>query len=187
MKKEDLLKNLFDSPLITDRTVLRPMDDEDIVEFLKHTVCSFALGGTELEELFKEKCKEQLSSNSEITFSIRLSDTGLYIGYFELKGLDGEPEIGIDLIENYQNQGFGYEVCQTVIDYIFARTDIDVLKYNCFRNNIASLQLAKKLGAVQVTEKVLFEKLQEAGLSQSTINESIGFDLIVHEIRKKVK
>lgn len=184
MKKTVLLEKLYYSPIITPRTVLRPMNDDDIIEFLNHTVCSFALNGTELEDLFKEKCKEQISSDSDIVFSVRLLDTGSYIGYFELKRLDSEPEIGIELMEGYQKQGFGYEICRTVIDYIFENTDITVLKYNCFRNNSASLRLAKKLGAVKVNERVLFENLQKAGLSAETISESVGFDLLIHDIRK---
>lgn len=184
MKKYEILTLLSESPLKTDRTILRPMNDEDIDEFLEHIAGALTLYGTELEELYREKCKEQICSDSGITFSIRLTESNEYIGYFELKELDIEPEIGIDLIESFQNQGFGYEVCQTAVHFIFEKTDIDTLKYNCFRNNNASLRLAEKLGAVRVSERVLLNNLQKAGLSQEIIDESVGFDIIVHEIRK---
>lgn len=184
MKKSELIDLLNKKPIDTQRALLRPMNESDLDDFLTHTTCSMSLEGTELESLFKDNCKALLSSESEITFSIRLKENSSYIGYFEFKGLDDKPEIGIDLIEDYQNQGFGFEICRFVIDYLFDNTDFKVLNYNCFRNNEASLKLAKKLGAIQTSERVLFDMLQKADVSQETLEESVGFDLIIHEIRK---
>ena len=185
MKKDELIALFSKKPLFTNRTVLRPMSEIDLNDFLTHAACSMSVAGTELEGTFREKCKEQILSETEISFSIHLKEDDKYIGYFELKGLDSAPEIGIDLIEDYQKQGIGFEVCRAAIDYIFDNTDITTLKYNCFRSNLASLKLADRLGAIKITEKVLFEKLKGAELSQEIIDESAAFDLIVHEIRKQ--
>lgn len=185
MKKADLISLFEAHPIFTKRTRLVPMAEGDLNDFLEHTVCSFSLNGTELESLFKDKCTELLSSETEITFAIRLKEQNTYIGYFELKELIAKPEIGLDLIETYQRQGIGLEVCKAVLDCIFNNTDTDSIRYNCFRSNVASLKLARKLGAIRVEERVLFEKLQNAGLSQETIDESVAFDLIVHEIRRQ--
>jgi len=184
MEKIKLLEILNTHPITTSRTKIQPMTDTDLNEFLSHTSGSLSVIGTELEESFKEKCKGLLSSETEIVISIRLKGNNTYIGYFELKNLNGEPEIGIEIIEDCQKQGFGFEVCRAVIDFIFNNTEVEVLKYNCFRNNTASLKLAEKLGAERICEKILFDKLPKEGLSQETIDESAGFDLIVHEIRK---
>lgn len=75
-------------------------------------------------------------------------------------------------------------MCKAAVRFIFENTDIDTLKYICFRNNNAGLRLAEKLWAVQVGEKGLLEKLQKAGLFRESVEESAGFDIIVHEIRK---
>lgn len=179
MKKDELIALFSKKPLFTSRTVLRPMSEIDLNDFLTHAACSMSVAGTELEGTFREKCKEQILSETEISFSIHLKENDKYIGYFELKGLDSAPEIGIDLIEDYQKQEIGFEVCRAAIDYIFDNTDITTLKYNCFRSNLASLRLAEKLGAIKITEKILFEKLKGAELSQEIIDD------IVHEIRKQ--
>lgn len=182
MLKAEIMPLFTNKPIISSRTVIQPMMDMDLNDFLSHTSSSMAVVGTELEDLFVEKCKELINSETEVLFSIHLKENNTYIGYFELKGLDFEPEIGIDLLENFQGQGVGSEVCCAVIDFIFENTNIESLKYVCFRNNTVSMGLAKKLGAVRIKEKPLFEKLQTAELSQKTIEESVGFDFIIHKI-----
>ena len=59
--------------------------------------------------------------------------------------MDSTPEIGIDIVETEQRNGIGYEVCLGVINYLFNNTEIKALRYNCFRNNSASIALANSL------------------------------------------
>ena len=172
MKKNDLLTLLNKRPFETTRAILQPMTEADFPEYLSHTAVATAVAGSDMEDLFKEKCRELLSDENTITFTIRLKKNGMYIGYFELSGLDALPELGIDLIESHRRQGLGYEICRSVINYLFCYSDIAVLKYKCFRINTASLRLAKKLGAVKTGEVPLFEDLQSDDLI-----------LVIHEIR----
>ncbi len=173
MKKTELLVLLDQKSLETARVTLQPMTEADFPEYLPHTAAATAAAGSDMEDLFKEKCRELLSDENAITFTIRLKENGMYIGYFDLSGLDALPELGIDLIESHRRQGLGYEICRSVINYLFCYSDIAVLKYKCFRINTASLRLAKKLGAVPVKEVRMFEDLQSDDLT-----------MIVHEIRR---
>lgn len=173
MKKKDILALFDKQPLETARVSLQPMTEADFPEYLSHLTYAAAAAGSGIEESFKEKCRELLFDENTLMLAARRKENGAYIGYFELSALDTVLEIGIDLIKEYRQQGFGYEICRAVIDRIFSHFDLRMLRYCCFRSNVASLRLAKKLGAVQVNEVSLFEELQ-----------SDNMILVVHEIRR---
>ena len=101
--------------------------------------------------------------------------------------MDSTPEIGIDIVETEQRNGIGYEVCLGVINYLFNNTEIKALRYNCFRNNSASIALAKKLGAVYIGEKVLLEHIKSTDVSEALKSEAASFDLLMYEIIKHDK
>ena len=182
MKKQEILSLIGDS-ITTLRTFITPISDAEKDVFLKHAVTSVSVSD-DLAAVFKEKCWAETLDDSSLTFTIRLKSTHEYIGYFQLKRINDSPEIGIDIVEAFQKKGYGYEVCQNIIDYLFQNTTIRVLQYNCFRCNIPSISLAEKLGAVRVGERVLLEYLKDKDVSEQTKKESSDFDLIIYEIRK---
>ena len=175
-------------PIKTDRTELKIMDNKDIEYFINHCIVSNSLADdSEFAALFKEKCRNELETDTAITLAIHLSTSKEYIGYFEIKHMDSTPEIGIDIIETEQRNGIGYEVCLGVINYLFNNTEIKALRYNCFRNNSASIALAKKLGAVYIGEKVLLEHIKSTDVSEALKSEAASFDLLMYEIIKHDK
>lgn len=182
MKKQELIVLIDNNPILTLRTVVSPVTDEDRETFLNHAVASVSVSD-DLADSFREKCWQEACDESAITFTVRLKDNNEYIGYFQLKRLGNTPEIGIDIIESYQRNGYGFEVCKSVIDYLFKNTEITVLQYNCFRSNIQSLALANKLGAVKVGERIMFEFLKSKDVSEEAKAESAQFDLMMYEIK----
>lgn len=182
MKKQEILSLIGDS-ISTLRTFITPISNAEKDVFLKHAATSVSVAD-DLAEVFKEKCWAEVLDDSSLTFTIRLKDTQEYIGYFQLKRINDTPEIGIDIIEPFQRNGYGYEVCKGIIDFLFKNTTLTVLQYNCFRCNTPSIELAKKLGAVKVGERVLLEYLKDKDVSEQTKKESSDFDLMMFEIKK---
>ena len=50
------------------------------------------------------------------------------------------------IMEEYQNRGFGLSACKYLLEYLIEKTDIDIVYAKIERNNIPSINLAKKLG-----------------------------------------
>lgn len=184
MTKTEYLELLSRKPLQTVRTVLRPMNSMNAEDYFNHIMLSCTSMEEEFKEIFLKTCRERMDSETDITLSIQLADTGTYIGNFSLILNDTEPEIGIELLNEYQRQGFGYELCRAVVDYIFENTDAGYISYVCFRNNTASLCLAAKLGAVKVEERETFSTLLHSDDSSLYDETAAGFNLIIHEIRR---
>lgn len=181
--KTEVLKDLFvQHPLKTKRVELKVLDDENYNAFVEHIIASTGLkDDSELASQMKEKCREALGFENSITFTLHLRSTDEYIGYFQLKYIDSSPEIGIDIVEEQQRKGFGYEACFAVTDFLFRETDMTLLHYNCFRGNSASIALAKKLGAEYVDEVVLFEYLKNKSDAQDS---EFDFDVLRYVIKK---
>ncbi len=173
MKKNELSILLGRQPLETARVTLQPMTEADFPEYLSHTSYAAAVAGSDMEETFKEKCRKLLSAENILMLTARQKGSGEYVGFLELSALDTAPELGIELTEAHQRQGLGYEICHMLIDRLFRHSDVPALRYCCLRSNIASLRLAKKLGAAPVKEVRMFEDLQSDDLT-----------IIVHEIRR---
>lgn len=68
-------------------------------------------------------------------------------------------ELQYMLDERFQRKGYGLEMCQAVLNYVFARTDRDEVWLRVHPENHASLRLAEKLG-------FCYEKVQASGRSE---------------------
>lgn len=184
--KTETLKDLFvQQPLKTNRIELKILDDENYNAFVEHIIASSGLkNDSELVVMMKEKCREALGFENSLTFTLHLRSTHEYIGYFQLKHIDSSPEIGIDIVEEQQRKGIGYELCSAVTDFLFRETDMTLLHYNCFRGNSASIALAKKLGAEYTDEVVLFEYLKNKSDSATAQDGEFDFDVLHYVIKK---
>ena len=98
----------------------------------------------ELEQRF-QRLIERYSSPAR---SFGLYDDKTYIGYISFAEYGcSNPEIQIEIQENYQNCGIGYKALSFLISEIFRqRADIEYFTYNVCTDNIASLKLIEKLG-----------------------------------------
>ena len=185
MTVEQIRISLRQNPIITERTVIEPMDEESFADYLNYAMTAVSLlEDDNLAEKIKSDCRRDTFANNALVLSVRLSDTEEIIGFFQLKKIDSAPEIGIDILKEQQAKGFGYEICRSCIDYIFSNTDIEVLYYNCFKTNAVSLNLSKKLGAEFVKEIGLFDAVQKTDASEELQKRAEDFNVLIHVIKR---
>ena len=185
MTIDQIKLSLSQNPIITERTVIEPMDEDSFADYLNYAMTAVSLlEDDDLAEKIKNDCRRDTFANNALVLSVRLSDTGETIGFFQLKKIDSAPEIGIDILKEQQAKGFGYEICRSCIDYIFCNTDIEILYYNCFKTNTVSLKLSKKLGAEFVKEIKLFDAVQKPDVSEELQEQAAEFNVLIHVIKK---
>jgi RimJ/RimL family protein N-acetyltransferase len=63
-----------------------------------------------------------------------------------------EPECGWGLYDGFTGRGIATEAARVMLDYTFATTDLTTIVSYVDRNNIASQQVAKRLGGVLDTD-----------------------------------
>lgn len=110
---------------------------------------------------------EELLSEDHLTCSILKKDTGAFCGFCQLQWVFSDtPELGIDLLPEYQNKGVAMEILPPFLTQ--AKT---LLKNRYFyskikKNNIPSQKLAEKIGGICIGTKSLLPKdFPEAMLS----------------------
>jgi RimJ/RimL family protein N-acetyltransferase len=81
-----------------------------------------------------------------------------YIGFVNFNSIT--PEIQIELIPKFQNQGYGYASLSEFLDEIFNNPNIQYVIYRVAQSNIPSIRLVEKLGGVlQKTDNKVEEVL----------------------------
>lgn len=75
------------------------------------------------------------------------TDNGNLIGYVTVKGYGREdPELQIEIMPEYQRQGYGRELLSLVIQEIFRKTTAEKVTYRTGLYNAASMKLIESLG-----------------------------------------
>jgi len=102
---------------------------------------------------------DELLSEDHLTCSILQKHTGGFCGFCQLQWIFSDiPELGIDLLPEYQQKGVALEVLPPFLAQ--AKT---LLKNKYFyskikKNNIPSQKLAEKIGGIYIGTKSLFPK-----------------------------
>ena len=73
---------------------------------------------------------------------------GKLIAYVSLACCEDMPEIQIEVLPEYQGQGFGYEMLERAIRMAFEELAVTKLKYMVIPSNLPSIALVEKMGAV---------------------------------------
>ena len=110
-----------------------------------------------VEHLIHEGLKDILTANLVV---VRKSDSRS-IGECKLGRPDTDlvSETDVKLLPAYQRQGYGTEVKQGLVDYLFTHTDCRVVRATPNRENAASQRMQERVGARQTGEGVYrFEK-----------------------------
>jgi ribosomal-protein-alanine N-acetyltransferase len=79
----------------------------------------------------------ELVNNREV-----IGEVGLFNSFEDYKHL----ELGYILDEKYWKQGYGTEICNTLIDYGFNTLKLDKITARMFKENVASIRLSEKCG-----------------------------------------
>lgn len=94
--------------------------------------------------------------------------SGTVIGRAGVEPKEGEVELGFVIGVPWQRQGYGYEVCSGILDYVKQEIDCERVLSRVHPENQASVGLLQKLG---------FYKLEEAGRD--------GMEIYMYPIDKK--
>ena len=144
----------------TDRLIIREMCPDDVDAIYK------IYEGNDLrytENLFEDKDKEKEYIKDYQKYIYNFYDFGIWLfeekstgdiigrGGVELKLYeDGSEaiEIGYIIRKDKQRQGYAYEGLKSILSYVKEHFDIKSVNVSVHKDNISSVELAKKLGAV---------------------------------------
>ncbi|WP_458406995.1 GNAT family N-acetyltransferase [Anaerotignum sp.] len=99
---------------------------------------------------------EELLSEDHLTCSILQKDTGAFCGFCQLQWVFSDtPELGIDLLAEYQRTGIAAEVLPPFLSQAKKLLKCDHFYSKIKKNNIPSQKLAEKIGGTCIRTKSL--------------------------------
>ena len=163
-----VVKSLFDriiTPvnIITDRLVINEFDEKDKEDYFR--LCT----DDRLNRYWGYDYREDIEENSppekfvefqrllkkrkeEYSLAVRLD--GNLIGELVLYNFDyfGGVETGFRFFEEFQGKGYAFESANALKDYVSGVLKAKYVKSRCFKQNIPSYRLIKKLGLIKIEE-----------------------------------
>jgi ribosomal-protein-alanine N-acetyltransferase len=149
----------------TDRLIIRKaMSTDSDVEFFFRlwtdsrvmTNVGFPYGLKITREAIRSAFKQQTASEYDTRLVAELKTTGERIGECKLgrPNEDGISETDVKLLPEYWGRGYGTEIKQALVDYLFTRTACRAVKASPNKNNIASQKMQEKVGGKKVGEHI---------------------------------
>lgn len=139
------------------------------------------------EELF-DGLWETTQDPTVLSYMIFLRDGDRFCGRVNMQNTDEKiPELGIDLLGEYQNQGYGPEAIAAFANWYGASRHVSEIKVRIMDANARSTHVFQKLGAKYVQDDPAFLKVAE-NLAKDLPEkwESILRDLSVREYLLKL-
>ena len=138
----------------TKRLYIRQMaeDDFDLVSLIWLERCSTLFenlaDGKESQTKFLQDMWETTQDPTVLTFLIFLRDGGQFCGRVNMQKIDDAvPELGIDLLKEYQNQDYGPEAIAAFTNWYGESRHISEIKVLITAVNTRSTHVFQKLGA----------------------------------------
>lgn len=169
---------IVDTPRLTIRKIEE--GDQDLIFRLAEKSPEFGFfssfrGGDHLDQLYQFFWAEAICSDL-YNCLIFLKDSGEFIGHINMQKIDSAlPELGIELLDAYQNQGYGSEAIVAFCNWYSKTYELQEVKARISDENAHSIHVVEKLGASYAaftpffslkTLDVLKEKLPDADLSE---------------------
>lgn len=127
--------------------VLKLLDEKHKHEYLKLVLGYSTVNDSSLSDAFCEDIWQRRINDHTVTYSILSPQTLEFMGYCQYKNLSTtKPDIGIEILPQFQRQGIGYAVCCTLIRVFFGKTSCSEIYYKVERKNTPSIALIEKLG-----------------------------------------
>ena len=163
MRSEPSLPFVFDTPISTERLILRltaPEDVDDVHAYQsREDVCKYELHGPRTREDLVERIAKWAEATTlaadddywELAIELPVTDgeRGRVIGelYFKLSNLESSRgEIGWTIHPDFQRRGYATEAATAVLDLAFAKIGLHRVYAELDPRNDASIALCKKLG-----------------------------------------
>lgn len=152
----------------TKRLYLRQMtdDDFDLMSRICIERCPMLFemfdGDEELQEKFLRDMWETTQDLTILTYMIFLWDGDQFCGRVNMQKTDEKiPELGIDLLGEYQNHGYGLEAIPAFANWYGKSRHISEIKARITAANARSAHVFQKLGAEYVQDDPSFLKAAE--------------------------
>lgn len=165
---EGIMKRFLGEPweiLETDRCLVRETTTEDVDLFYElykdEEITRY------MEPLFEDREEEIEYTKSYIKnvyefygfgmWTVVEKATGKVIGRAGVSYREGfeHPELGFMIGNDFQRQGYAYEVCSAIVDYMYENYDMEEILIFIEPQNTPSINLAKKLGATLYKEQCM--------------------------------
>lgn len=175
----------------TDRLYIRQMteEDRDLLSLIWKELCPtlFDLSKENQDKLLDDLW-ETTQDPTLLTGVIFLRDGGQFCGRVNMQKIDRDvPEVGIDILGAYQNQGYGPEAIAAFANWYGENHCISEIKVRIFAKNNHSTHVFEKLGAVYVQDDLSYlKKAMSVAESLPEKRESIMRDLKVREYSLKL-
>jgi len=143
--------NIFlqDNPLFSDNRmfVLKLLDEKHKHEYSKLVLGNSTVNDSSQSGAICEDIWQRRINDHTVTYSILSPHTLEFMGYCQYKNLStSKPDIGIEILPQFQRQGIGYAVCCTLVSAFFEKTSCSEIYYKVERKNAPSIALIEKLG-----------------------------------------
>lgn len=158
-------KFLQDHPEFSDNPMfrLRPMKEQDKQAYMQLISENSIIKGSYLSAQAWEEMWLSCMDENTVTYSILNPETVEFMGYCQYKNLStSKPDIGIELLPQFQHKGLGYAVCNALMHVFFEKTAFQGIYYKVERKNAASIALVEKLGGKRDSVDHLHEQLLSA-------------------------
>lgn len=173
----------------TDRLYIRQITEEDrglmSLIWMERCPTLFDLfhGNKEIQEKFLREMWETTQDPTLLTGIIFLRDGGQFCGRVNMQKIDQKvPEVGIDILKDYQNQGYGPEAIAGFANWYGENCHIPKIKVLIAAGNTHSTHVFEKLGAKYVQDDPSFLKVaKDLAESLPEKHERIMRDLKVRE------
>ena len=95
-----------------------------------------------------------LNDAENLYLCIYLKETGAFIGKVMIKEPRGDrPEIGVDIVEEYRRRRTAFSAVSLAIARLKELTGTRLVEFKAYEDNVPSINLIKKLGAVQTGDE----------------------------------
>ena len=98
--------------------------------------------------------EKTLNDAENLYLCIYLKETGAFIGKVMIKEPRGDrPEIGVDIVEEYRRRRTAFSAVSLAIARLKELTGTRLVEFKAYEDNVPSINLIKKLGAVQTGDE----------------------------------
>ena len=157
--------------------ILKKLSENDKEDFMKLQMDVSSIKKAYEINDFYEFSWSSFLHDKDLNLSLFSKDTGVYLGRLMLKNLSADKqEIGIDIVEDYRRKGRGSAAVCLLMKHAKEVSGADWFEIRIYSDNIASINMFKKLGAVEAdredSEFIKIMKVMEKSLRKDEIERS---------------
>ena len=113
---------------------------------LDEETLALALSDMEAVTNLFSRLENSIGNGNEVIYGAWKDDE--LIGFISILNEESKkPELQIEIIREFQGQGYGYEFCFNLLKYLFENKCYEYVSYTVLPTNTASIKLVEKLGA----------------------------------------